>query len=266
MPTASATPARRRAPGNLPPVPGESVVVKVLSGDVFVKLPATASVSRRLAQAPPISGFVPLKGVASLPTGTIVDARKGRLAMTSTVDGRRIGAGGSRQTATLAAGIFRIRQLKQAPGARTKIPTDLVLQSAPGAEAACVRTGASGPIKGRGRNTVRSLTAGTEKGLFRIGRRGRDQHRDRRHLGHAGPLRRDAYRRRQGPRVRARPGVRGNHHGPRRPLVPGQGQAVRCEARGVIWRAGMLAVLLAVLVAAPASAQAPTVLDFAQYS
>ena len=158
-----------------------------------------------------ISGFVPMKGAAcACATRTIVDARKGASRdMTSTVDGRRIGAGGSRQTATLAAGIFRIRQLKQAPGARTKVPTDLVLQSAPGAEAACVRTGVSGPIKGRGRNTVRSLTAGTEKGLFRIGRRGRDQHLDRRHLGHAGPLRRDAYRRRQRPRVRARPGVRG---------------------------------------------------------
>ena len=251
------------APGNLPPVPGESVVVKVLSGDVFVKLPATASVSRRLAQAPPISGFVPLKGAASLPTGTIVDTRKGRLAMTSTVDGRRIGAGGSRQTATLAAGIFRIRQLKQAPGARTKVPTDLVLQSAPGAEAACVRTGASGPIKGRGRNTVRSLTAGTEKGLFRM-------------VGAAGistatnatwvvqdrcdGTRTDVGKGRVSVLDRA---SAEDHHGPRRPVVSRQGQAVRCEARDVIWRAGMLAVLVAVLVAAPAYAQAPTVMDFA---
>jgi hypothetical protein len=43
-----------------------------------------------------------------------------------------------------------------------------MLQSAPGAEAACVRTRAAGPIKGRGRNTVRGLTATTQKGLFRI--------------------------------------------------------------------------------------------------
>jgi hypothetical protein len=141
-------------------------VVEVLSGEIFVKLPASAS-ARRLAQAP-LSGFVPLKGIAALPVGTVVDARKGSLAMQSTVDGRRIGAGGRRQSATLAAGIFLIRQRKLTPGARTRIPTDLVLQSAPGAEQACVRTGASGPIKGRGRNTVRTLTAGTEKGLFRI--------------------------------------------------------------------------------------------------
>jgi len=51
---------------------------------------------------------------------------------------------------------------------QAKLPTDLVLQSAPGAEAACVRSAISGPIKGRGRNTVRGLTATTEKGLFRI--------------------------------------------------------------------------------------------------
>ncbi len=137
----------------------------MLSGEVFIKLPTSSL--RRFAQAP-LSGFVPLKGIAALPVGTVVDARKGSLAMQSTVDGRRIGAGGRRQSVSLAAGIFLIRQQKLAPGAKTKIPTDLVLQSAPGAEGACVHTGSSGPIKGRGRNTVRSLTAGTEKGLFRL--------------------------------------------------------------------------------------------------
>jgi hypothetical protein len=149
--------------GATTPVTGERVIVEVISGEVFIKLPA----SRTFKQAP-IAGFVPLKGIAALPVGTIVDTRKGRLAMQSTVDGRRIGAGGRRQSITLAAGIFRIRQQKLAPGSTTRIPTDLMLQSAPGAEAACVSRGASGPIKGRGRNTVRGLTATTEKGLFRI--------------------------------------------------------------------------------------------------
>jgi hypothetical protein len=150
-------------PGTLPPVTGSRVVVTVLSGDVFVKLPAT----RGLAQAAPIAGFVPLKGVAALPTGTVVDARKGRLALDSTVDGRRIGSGGRTQRATLAAGIFRIRQLRAEVGSRTPVSTDFVLTSAPGAEAACVRTSSSGPIKGRGRSVVRSLTASTRKGVFR---------------------------------------------------------------------------------------------------
>src|SRR5262249_52740021 len=102
-------------PGTLPPVTGSRVVVTVLSGEVFVKLPATTSTAyRRFAQTAPIPGYVPLKGVAALPTGTIVDARKGRVALDSTVDGRRIGSGGKEQRATLAAGIFRIRQQRAA--------------------------------------------------------------------------------------------------------------------------------------------------------
>ncbi len=155
--------------GNVAPVTGESVVVQVLSGDVFVKLPGGArGAVARAAQAAPIAGFVPLKGVASLPTGTVVDARKGRLLLQSTVDGRRIGQGGQRQTATLAAGIFRIRQERLRAGSTTRIPTDFVLTSAPGAERACVRSSISGPAKGRGRSVVRSLSATTTKGLFRI--------------------------------------------------------------------------------------------------
>jgi len=152
------------APGTLPPVTGSRVVVSVLSGEVFVKLPE----SRSLAQVAPISGFVPLKGIAALPTGTVVDARKGRVALDSTVDGRRIGSGGRTQRATLAAGIFRIRQLRAKVGSRAPVSTDFVLTSAPGAEAACVRTSFSGPIKGRGRSVVRSLTASSRKGVFRV--------------------------------------------------------------------------------------------------
>ncbi|WP_028061330.1 thrombospondin type 3 repeat-containing protein [Candidatus Solirubrobacter pratensis] len=155
-------------PGTLAPVTGSRVVVTALSGDVFVKLPADASSSRRLAQTAPISGYVPLKGIAALPTGTLVDARKGRVALDSTVDGRRIGDGGARQRVTLAAGIFRIRQARAALGSTARVPTDLILTSAPGAESGCLRTPSSGPIKGRGRSLVRTLAASTHKGLFRI--------------------------------------------------------------------------------------------------
>ena len=152
--------------GNVPPVEGESVIVRVLSGTVFVKLPTTAGASRRFAQA--ISGFVPLKGVASLPVGTVVDARKGSLALSSTVDGRRIGAGGETRTATLSAGIFAIKQRKLREGSRTRVPTDLVLTSPPNATRQCVRTTSFGPVKGRPHNPVRSLTAKVAKGFFRI--------------------------------------------------------------------------------------------------
>ena len=65
----------------------------------------------------PIAGYVPLKGNATLPTGTSVDARKGRLAVTSAVDGRRVGSGGTTQTATLAAGLDGIENRIEPPDA-----------------------------------------------------------------------------------------------------------------------------------------------------
>ncbi len=154
--------------GDLPPVAGVRVTAEVLSGEVFIKLPNTASASRSFKQVAPISGFVPLKGQASLPVGTVVDARKGRVAIASTVDGRRIGSGGRTQSVAASAGIFKIRQSRVASTSRQKIPTDLALQTAPGKQAACVSAKTTGPIKGRGSSTVRGLTATTAKGRFRI--------------------------------------------------------------------------------------------------
>lgn len=145
-------------PGTAPPVQGERVNVEVVSGEVFVKFPATAS--RSLKQSP--SGFVPLKGQAAIPVGSTVDARKGTLAMASALNRR-----GSTRNARLSAGMFIIRQ-RRAKTASASVTTDLALTSAPGAEAACARAGRTGPIKGRSQNTVRSLTAATTKGFFRV--------------------------------------------------------------------------------------------------
>jgi hypothetical protein len=83
--------------------------------------------------------------------------------MASELNGR-----GAERSARLSAGIFQIRQQRAKRGSAASVSTDLVLQSAPGAEAACARSSRSGPIKGRSRNTVRSLTATTTKGLFRV--------------------------------------------------------------------------------------------------
>ena len=87
-PTASATPARPRRRARRRRSPASASIVEVLSGEVFIKLPGLAPARcRRRSRA-----SCRLKGVAALPVGTIVDTRKGRLAMQSTVDGRRIGA------------------------------------------------------------------------------------------------------------------------------------------------------------------------------
>ena len=57
-------------PGNVPPKPGETSVVKVVSGEVFVKLPTRTKLGFDGLRAPlQSSGFMPLKGAASIPLG-----------------------------------------------------------------------------------------------------------------------------------------------------------------------------------------------------
>ncbi|MBE2319499.1 thrombospondin type 3 repeat-containing protein [Solirubrobacter sp. CPCC 204708] len=148
-------------PGTIDPIAGERVNVAVIAGEVFVKFPAAASRSRSLKQAE--SGFVPLKGQATIPVGSTVDTRKGTVAMASAQT-----AAGTERSARLSSGIFLIRQQRARRGSAAVVGVDLVLQAAPGAEAACARTSRTGPIKGRSRNTIRSLTAATTKGLYRV--------------------------------------------------------------------------------------------------
>jgi hypothetical protein len=153
------------ASGKEAPVSGQSVNLTVVSGDVYVKLPTTSSKYRSFKQTAPITGFVPLKGVASVPIGSVVDARKGTVAIASALDGRKLGPITS---ARITTGIFKIRQLRAKNGSLKRNATDLLLESAPGAEASCAHASTSGPIKGRGRNTVRSLTTTVQKGLVRV--------------------------------------------------------------------------------------------------
>jgi hypothetical protein len=140
-------------PGDVKPKAGETTLVKAISGEVFVKLPG-----RRLEQS---GGFIPLKGVASVPVGSTVDARKGELELASAANGyspqsRRA----KQQTARIKAGIFAIKQKKAKKGRAksARISTDIGLLSPSGAEDQCRR----GPAKG----IVRSLSM-TAKGLYR---------------------------------------------------------------------------------------------------
>ena len=140
-------------PGDVPPAPGQTAIVRTISGEVFVKLPG-----RSLKQN---GGFIPLKGVASVPVGSTVDARKGELEMKSAANG--FAASDKRakqQTARIKAGMFAIKQKRLKKGAPKKasISTDIGLLSPPAAEAACQK----GPSKG----IVRSLSM-TAKGFYR---------------------------------------------------------------------------------------------------
>jgi hypothetical protein len=120
---------------------------------VFVKLPG-----RSFKQG---SGFIPLKGVASVPVGSSVDARKGELELQSAANG--FAASDKRakqQSARIRAGIFAIKQKKASKGQAksASLSTDIGLLTPPGSETACQK----GPAKG----IVRSLSM-VAKGFYR---------------------------------------------------------------------------------------------------
>jgi hypothetical protein len=150
-------------PGNRPPEAGETAVVKLLSGEVFVKLPTKTTLGFDGMRAPfQDSGFVPLKGVASLPVGSTVDARKGELQVQSAANGYAAKNRKARKTeARIRAGMFAIKQAKLKKKAKksVSISTDISLVTPAGAATACA---ASKTSKG----VVRSVSL-VAKGVLR---------------------------------------------------------------------------------------------------
>jgi hypothetical protein len=149
--------------GAVPPVAGVNAIVTVLEGEVFIRLPraaaARAVVSRAGTELEP--GFIPLKGRASVPVGSEVDTRRGRISVRSAADYRS--ASNQRhqsQLGTFAAGIFQIKQdrARRRRAAPRRPTTDIRLVTAVGAAAGCRAAGAKG--------VVRSLSA-VLKGRFR---------------------------------------------------------------------------------------------------
>jgi hypothetical protein len=105
-----------------PPVPGKSVVVKVVSGTVLVKYPAGYSPRATT----PSSGFVQFQGAANIPVGTQFDTTKGRVALTSAAD-----TGGTKtQTSDFYDGTFQIKQAvpKKKPKKPAALITNLVMK------------------------------------------------------------------------------------------------------------------------------------------
>ena len=157
-------------PGTAPIEAGKATKVKLVSGEVFVKLPPGASAGAFTAglRVPfQDGGFIPLKGVATVPLGSTLDTRKGQVALTAAINGQA--AGNRRQLrreARFRAGIFAIRQARRSRkrARKKKIPVRAELVSASGAQARCARSApGGGPLKGV---TVRSLSM-TAKGMFR---------------------------------------------------------------------------------------------------
>jgi hypothetical protein len=138
------------ARGDVAPVASVRGIVRVQSGDVTILLPGA-------------DDAVSLKGVASVPVGSTVDARKGSVTLTTAADVPPGGTRAQTQRATVALGIFKIRQSRQRlrRSRRLRLFTDLQLLTPRGAARPCQTRGTS--PKG---HTVRSLSTDV-KGNYR---------------------------------------------------------------------------------------------------
>jgi hypothetical protein len=148
--------------GSQKPVPGKSVQVRVVSGEVFIKLPT----GNGRAVGPP-KGFVPLKGAASIPVGSQLDTENGRVALTSAAD---TGAKKT-QKADFYQGIFQVKQAvpKKKPKKPQALVTDLVLKGElPRSQCGPLKGArAAGASKKKGPKAVLGSLWGNGKGKFR---------------------------------------------------------------------------------------------------
>jgi hypothetical protein len=120
-------PARDAAPAPLDPpaapVLGKSMAVEPVSGKVHIRLPSSR-------------GYVSLTNAGSIPTGSVVDARRGTLTLQSA-----LGADGRVQIATVRGAVFEVRQSASGNGV-----TDLVMRGGPPASCTSSGAGAVGRI------------------------------------------------------------------------------------------------------------------------
>jgi hypothetical protein len=148
-----------------PPVPGKTVNVQVVSGQVLIKRPG----SGRARQAGAARAFVPLTGAASVPVGSQLDTSKGRVALTSAAD-----TGGAKtQTADFYKGIFQVKQTvpKKKPKKAKALVTDLVMKGEI-ARSQCAplkgaRSATDAATKKKGPKSVLGKLWGNGKGKFR---------------------------------------------------------------------------------------------------
>jgi hypothetical protein len=160
-----AAPAQAPPPPVPPPVPGKSVVVRVVSGQVFIK---RAPIRGARAAGPP-KGFVAFTGAANIPVGSQLDTRTGRVALTSAAD-----TGGKKtQTSDFYDGIFQVKQAvpKKKPKKPAALTTDLVLKGQlPRSQCAPLKRARSAAVsvkKKKGPKGVLGKLWGNGKGKFR---------------------------------------------------------------------------------------------------
>jgi hypothetical protein len=130
--------------GGASPVPGKSVVVRAVSGRVFVTPPGGKR--RRLS------------ATSGIPVGALVDTRQGRVRLTSAANGS-----GATQTADFYQGAFKVRQ-RAGKGALT---TDIVLSGQSRSQCAAGGARAASVTKKKGPHSVLGKLWGSGKGRFR---------------------------------------------------------------------------------------------------
>ena len=105
-----------------PAASGFSSSASVISGDVYIKVPAIggarASQTDPTIAPGPQKGFVPLKGAATIPIGSRVDVEEGRVELRSAADRK-----GGVQLAQFYAGVFQVKQ--QVAAKAVKLTTDI---------------------------------------------------------------------------------------------------------------------------------------------
>jgi hypothetical protein len=138
------------------PRPFRTVNATVVSGDVFVKLPAG---SASTSQARPPRGFVRLEGAETIPVGSTLDTARGRVKIRSAATTRR-----TLQTGQFFRGRFLIRQ-RRIKRRSTRLITDMRLKGS-SFRRTCRTTRASVSQRRRSKRRVRRLF-GNAKGRFR---------------------------------------------------------------------------------------------------
>jgi len=148
-------------PGDRTPVAGEVAVVRAVRGRVFVKVPP----GTKLPPLPPgeatgLPGYRALSGLASVPVGSTVDARKGTVRLVTARGSKKARGKRNRSITSLAAAIFKFKQAQKRRGGVKAAATQIVMQTPPGRASACSAVP-------RPKGAIRRLV-GTAKGIVRV--------------------------------------------------------------------------------------------------
>ena len=158
-------------PAPPPPVLGQSVDLKPVSGLVFIHVPSgrgSNAVASAAAKAPSTSsGFVPLTQARQLPAGTEVDAVQGALALTTATAKRK-----KSQTGTFSGAVFKLSQQRSGAnkGQETLSLVEGAYKGAPSFVSCKARKAFAGPVAGIASlspSVLQTLHAKDNHGSFR---------------------------------------------------------------------------------------------------